>query len=121
MADAINVPLAWTDAHHAKLPWYLGGQTNIDELVLLCRYHHVLTHEGHWTLRLDHTTGEVHVTRPDGTPHELGPSQPYRPMNADHPHRTQQPRRQANPDPPARHEARDGSGSGDPRDLPDAA
>ena len=57
----------------------------------LCRYHHVLAHEGRWTIRLDHTTGEVHVTRPDGTPYELGPSQPYRPIphNPNHnPHRT---------------------------------
>jgi hypothetical protein len=86
-----DVPAAWTDAHHAVLPWYYGGQTNIDELLSLCRYHHVLAHEGRWTIRLDHTTGEVHVTRPDGTPYELGPSQPFRPMPPDHPHRTDPP------------------------------
>jgi hypothetical protein len=75
-----DVPAAWTDAHHAVLPWYLGGETNIDELILLCRHHHVLTHEGRWGVRLDQTTGEVYVTRPDGTPYELGPSQPHRPI-----------------------------------------
>ena len=72
------MPLAWTDAHH-EIPWYYGGETNIDELISLCRHHHVLAHEGKWTIHLDHTTGELHVTRPDGTPYELGPSQPYRP------------------------------------------
>jgi hypothetical protein len=79
-----DVPAAWTDAHHAELPWYYGGQTNIDELLSLCRHHHVLAHEGKWAIRLDHTTGEVHVTRPDGTPYELGPSQPHRPSPPPH-------------------------------------
>jgi Domain of unknown function (DUF222) len=75
---ACDVPAPWTDAHH-ETPWYCGGETNVDELISMCRHHHVLTHEGRWTIRLDHTTGEIHVTRPDGRPYELGPSQPYRP------------------------------------------
>jgi hypothetical protein len=71
-----DAPAAWTDAHHL-LDWYYGGETNIDNLLSLCRYHHARVHEGHWRIVLDHATGEVRVFRPDGTPYELGPSQPW--------------------------------------------
>ena len=73
---AATRPVSWTDAHHLIF-WFLGGRTDIDQLVCLCRWHHVKVHEGQWTIRLDPATGEVHVTRPDGTPYELGPSQPH--------------------------------------------
>lgn len=33
------------DAHHL-VPWQQGGATDIDNLVLLCRRHHVIVHEG---------------------------------------------------------------------------
>ena len=33
----------WCDIHH-KTPWSEGGQTRIDNLILLCRYHHTLLH-----------------------------------------------------------------------------
>jgi hypothetical protein len=71
-----DAPAAWTDAHHL-LDWYYGGDTNIDNLLSLCRYHHARVHEGHWRIVLDHATGEVTAFRPDGTPYELGPSQPW--------------------------------------------
>ena len=71
-----TAPAAWTDAHHWKA-WYDGGQTNIDNLLSLCRWHHVIVHEGRWTLAWDHTTGAVYAYRPDGTPYELGPSLPH--------------------------------------------
>ena len=62
---------------HHLLPWWLGGRTDVDNLLLLCRYHHHKVHEGQWKLHLDPATGEVHITRPDGTPYELGASAPY--------------------------------------------
>jgi len=71
-----QAPAAWTDAHHL-LPWWLGGRTDADNLLLLCRYHHHKVHEGQWKLKVDPTTGEVHVTQPDGRPYELGISRPY--------------------------------------------
>jgi hypothetical protein len=71
-----DAPVSWTDAHHL-ISWFLGGRTDIDKLISLCRWHHVKVHEGQWSIRLDPATGEVHVTRPDGTPYELGPSQPH--------------------------------------------
>lgn len=33
----------WCDVHH-KVPWSEGGATEIDNLCLLCRYHHTLIH-----------------------------------------------------------------------------
>jgi len=71
-----TAPVAWTDAHH-RIAWYEGGETNIDNLLSLCRFHHVMVHEGRWTLAWDHTTGAVYAFRPDGTPYELGPSLPH--------------------------------------------
>jgi hypothetical protein len=85
-----DVPAAWTDAHHI-VPWYRGGTTAVDRLTSLCRYHHVLVHEGRWRLRLDKTTGTVHVTRPDGRPYELGGSPPWTGTNRRRPHATDPP------------------------------
>ncbi len=39
-------PPKWCDAHHID-PWALGGETDLANLVLLCRYHHGLVHKGH--------------------------------------------------------------------------
>ncbi|MDP2622547.1 MAG: DUF222 domain-containing protein [Actinomycetota bacterium] len=38
-------PPDWCDAHH-KLPWVEGGLTDIDEMCLLCRPHHLALHLG---------------------------------------------------------------------------
>ncbi|HKK27020.1 MAG TPA: DUF222 domain-containing protein [Gemmatimonadota bacterium] len=60
--------LRFTDAHHVT-HWGDGGETSLQNCVLLCRYHHRLVHEGGWTLEwwgpgravfLD-PKGEVHV------------------------------------------------------------
>lgn len=60
-----DVPPQWTDGHHL-LPWYHGGPTDVGNLLLLCRHHHRLVHEGGWTLT-GHPNGTIHATRPDGT------------------------------------------------------
>ena len=41
--------LRFTDGHHVK-HWADGGETTLDNLVLLCRHHHRLGHEGGWTV-----------------------------------------------------------------------
>jgi len=43
-------PHWWCDAHHI-VHWLFGGRTDLINLVLLCRRHHVLCHEGGWQLR----------------------------------------------------------------------
>ena len=40
---------AWCDAHHI-LAWLEGGETSLDNLVLLCRRHHTLIHNTRWTI-----------------------------------------------------------------------
>ena len=41
----------WTDGHHIT-SWAQGGRTDLSNLVLLCRRHHRLIHEGDWTGRI---------------------------------------------------------------------
>ena len=64
----------WCDVHHLT-HWANGGETNIDNLILLCRHHHVLVHEGGWALT--GRPGDLRFFRPDGT--ELGSEPPHRP------------------------------------------
>ena len=53
------------DAHHIE-HWADGGATALDNLVLVCRRHHRLVHEGGWDIEL--TAGEATFIRPDGRP-----------------------------------------------------
>ncbi len=40
----------WVDAHHIR-HWVHGGETAMDNLILLCRRHHGAVHEGGFTIR----------------------------------------------------------------------
>lgn len=42
-------PPSWTAAHHL-VHWAVGGETNLDNMVLLCHRHHTMVHEGRWQL-----------------------------------------------------------------------
>jgi Domain of unknown function (DUF222)/HNH endonuclease len=42
-------PASWCDGHHL-VHWVDGGETNLDNCVLLCKRHHRLVHEGEWRL-----------------------------------------------------------------------
>lgn len=44
-----RVPAKWCDVHHL-VHWIDGGATDLDNLVLLCRRHHVDHHEGRWRI-----------------------------------------------------------------------
>lgn len=44
-----DLPADWTDGHHLT-HWADGGETRIDNLVLLCRRHHRYVHEQRWRL-----------------------------------------------------------------------
>ena len=46
-----NHPPAWCDAHHIR-SWTDGGETSLDNTVLLCGYHHRLIHKGEWAIQL---------------------------------------------------------------------
>jgi hypothetical protein len=54
----------FVDAHHI-VHWADGGKTRMENLVLLCRRHHRLVHEGGFGVTTNHT-GHIEFTRPDG-------------------------------------------------------
>jgi hypothetical protein len=54
----------FTDAHHIR-HWADGGETSIDNLVLLCRHHHRLVHEGGFGVERN-ADGLIRFNRPDG-------------------------------------------------------
>jgi hypothetical protein len=59
------------DAHHVE-HWAGGGRTSLDNLVLLCRRHHTLVHDG--GISVEAHDGEMVFRRPDGRPIELTPA-----------------------------------------------
>ncbi len=62
---------AFTEAHHVVW-WSKGGATDLDNLVLICSFHHRLVHEYGW--RLSRTPdGEVRWFRPTGERYRAGP------------------------------------------------
>jgi hypothetical protein len=60
-----TMPASRTIVHHVRF-WSNGGDTSVDNGVLLCHHHHRQVHEGRWELRLDPGTGEVVVRSPSG-------------------------------------------------------
>jgi hypothetical protein len=45
-------PAGWCDRHHI-LDWILGGLTDLDNLTLLCRYHHTHFLQKGWSCRIN--------------------------------------------------------------------
>jgi hypothetical protein len=41
----------WSQAHHV-LPWFFGGPTALDNLVLICAHHHQVIHHSAWEIRM---------------------------------------------------------------------
>ena len=61
------------DAHHIE-HWADGGETRLDNLVLLCRRHHRFVHEDGWRVILDaaaEVPGKGHGKGPQQEPHEV--------------------------------------------------
>jgi hypothetical protein len=44
-------PPEWTERHHV-IPWRLGGRTDLNNLCLLCDYHHDRIDTGGWTITM---------------------------------------------------------------------
>jgi hypothetical protein len=42
-------PASWCDGHHL-VHWIDGGETELKNMVLLCRRHHRMVHEGEWQI-----------------------------------------------------------------------
>ncbi len=45
-------PPSWSDRHHIK-DWILGGATDLDNMTLLCRYHHTHFLQKGWTCQMN--------------------------------------------------------------------
>ena len=61
------------DAHHI-VAWSAGGPTDLDNLIVLCRFHHTAVHEGGMTIVPaddQSTSGRWQFVMPDGRPHQL--------------------------------------------------
>jgi uncharacterized protein DUF222/HNH endonuclease len=56
-------PQSWCDAHH-MVHWADGGETNLTNLLLLCRPHHRMLHQG---FIVQMTSGRPTFRRPDGS------------------------------------------------------
>jgi hypothetical protein len=54
----------WVDAHHIR-HWAAGGETSLENLILLCRHHHRLVHEGGYSVR-SRADGRLEFQRPGG-------------------------------------------------------
>jgi hypothetical protein len=59
-------PPGWTDGHHIQ-HWADQGETEVPNLVSLCRRHHQMVHERGWSIRLE-PDGSVTVAEPRGRP-----------------------------------------------------
>jgi len=64
---------AFTHAHHIRW-WARGGTTELDNLALVCTFHHRLVHEHRW--RIERSNGRIEWFRPDGRRHRAGPDPP---------------------------------------------
>jgi hypothetical protein len=52
--------------------WERGGRTDLDNLVLICFFHHRLVHEYGWSIRRE-ADGEVRWFHPNGMRYRAGP------------------------------------------------
>jgi Domain of unknown function (DUF222) len=59
----------YVQAHHIW-PWEWGGPTDLDNLVMVCDFHHKLVHEGGWRVELGRQAGVVHWFKPGCVPYE---------------------------------------------------
>ncbi len=62
----------FTQAHHIGW-WRDGGRTDLQNLLLICSFHHKLVHEYGWRVKRERD-GEVRWFRPDGLRYPAGPS-----------------------------------------------
>lgn len=58
---------------HHRIPWALGGNTDLDDLVLLCWWHHIFVHEKGWHITKGSARGFV-FRKPDWTPYPPRPT-----------------------------------------------
>ncbi len=62
-------PPSWCEAHHINQWARDHGNTDINDGILLCRRHHLLTHNNHWQISRHGT--QYTITPPDGKPQPM--------------------------------------------------
>jgi hypothetical protein len=62
----------FTHAHHIRW-WSGGGRTDLDNLVMVCSFHHTLVHEHGWRIKRD-PEGTVSWFHPNGVRYRAGPA-----------------------------------------------
>ena len=65
---------AFANAHHIRW-WSRGGPTDLDNLLLVCSFHHRLIHEYGWSISVERDRG-VAWFHPNGTRYRGGPAPP---------------------------------------------
>jgi hypothetical protein len=70
----------FAQAHHLTW-WSRGGRTELENLALICSFHHKLVHELGWTVTRD-ADREIDWFQPDGTRYRAGPAPPAREVMA---------------------------------------
>jgi hypothetical protein len=68
---------AFTQAHHIEC-WSRGGRTDLDNLLLVCSFHHRLVHEHGWAIHR-RRTGELDWITATGERYRAGPRAPAPP------------------------------------------
>jgi hypothetical protein len=63
---------AFLQVHH-RLDWALGGATDLDNLVLLCWWHHIFMHDKGWHITRD-VDGHFVFRKPDWSPYPPRPT-----------------------------------------------
>jgi Domain of unknown function (DUF222)/HNH endonuclease len=63
----------FAEAHHIEW-WSTGGRTDLENLALICSFHHKLVHEYGWRIRRE--DGEIRWFHPDGRRYRAGPAPP---------------------------------------------
>jgi hypothetical protein len=58
-------PASWCDAHHVD-EWDANGPTDIDNIGLLCRHHHRVTHRPGWTMTPTALPSDPNTTHSNG-------------------------------------------------------
>jgi hypothetical protein len=68
-----NAPPSWTHGHHVT-HWADGGETDVENGVLLCAFHHGLLHRGDYEMRMNDGRPELK------SPRWIDPEQRWRPV-----------------------------------------
>lgn len=70
-------PASWTEVHH-RIHWSKGGGTDVEEGILLCRFHHLLVHDNEWQIERDAVHGFVAIPPPSVDPRRVPLPMPSR-------------------------------------------